>query len=168
MSGTTARDVAAALRRYRDPKKAAVLRRFFKTRPGEYAEGDRFLGVTVPHQRAVARQFPDLPLPELRKLLRSRLHEERLTALLIMVRQYQRGSAAQRERLHRTYLAHTRYINNWDLVNSSAEHIVGSHIAAAPRPLLRKLVRSRSVWERRIATLATFDFIKHGDASQTL
>jgi 3-methyladenine DNA glycosylase AlkD len=164
----TARDVSAALRRHRDKKKAAVLQRFFKTGPGEYAEGDRFLGVTVPKQRAVARQFAELRLVELRKLLRNGLHEERLTALLIMVRQYQCGGATDRERLYRTYLGHTQFINNWDLVDSSAVHIVGPHIAKAPRPLLRKLVRSSSVWERRIAALATFHFINNGDATESL
>jgi 3-methyladenine DNA glycosylase AlkD len=160
--------VSAALRRHRDRKKAADLQRFFKTGPGEYAEGDRFLGVTVPKQRAIARQFAELPLTELRKLLRSRLHEERLTALLIMVQQYRRGSTVARERLYRTYLRHTRFINNWDLVDSSAVHILGPHIAKAPRPLLRKLVRSQSVWERRMAALSTFHFINSGDATQSL
>jgi 3-methyladenine DNA glycosylase AlkD len=164
----TARDVSAALRRLADKKKAAVLQRFFKTGPGEYAEGDRFLGVTVPKQRAVAGQFHDLPLAELRKLLRSHVHEARLTALLIMVGQYRRGDAAYRERLYRTYLGHTRFINNWDLVDSSAEHIVGPHILQRPRPLLKKLARSPSLWERRIAMLATFHFIKNGEATETL
>jgi 3-methyladenine DNA glycosylase AlkD len=164
----TAGDVSAVLRLLADEKRATVLRRFFKTGHGEYAEGDRFLGVTVPEQRSVARRFPDLPLPELCKLLRSAVHEERLTALLIMVAQYRRGNAARRERLHRAYLRHTRFINNWDLVDCSAEHVVGPHIARRPRPLLRRLARSPLVWERRIALLATFHFIKNGHAGETL
>lgn len=167
-SGPTANQVSAALRRVRDRKKAALLQRYFKTGPGEYAEGDRFLGVTVPLQRAVAKQFSDLSLVELRKLLRSKWHEERLTALLIMVGQYRHGDAACRDRLYRTYLRHTRFINNWDLVDLSAVHIVGPQIANAPRPLLRKLVRSPSVWERRIAVLATFHLIDNGDATESL
>jgi len=165
---STASQVSAALRRLRDGNKAAALQRYFKTGPGEYAEGDRFLGITVPQQRAVARRFSDLPLAELRKLLRSPFHEERLTALLIMVGQYRCGSAAHRERLYRSYLRHTGFINNWDLVDLSAIYIVGPHIASAPRPLLRRLVHSPSVWERRIAVLATFHLINNGDATESL
>jgi len=168
VSRSTASQVSAALRRLRKRKKAVALQRYFKTGAGEYAEGDRFLGITVPQQRAVARRFSDLALAELRKLLRSRFHEERLTALLIMVEQYRRGSTAHRERLYRTYLRHTGFINNWDLVDLSAMHIVGPHIARAPRPLLRKLVHSPSVWERRIAVLATFHLINNGDATESL
>jgi 3-methyladenine DNA glycosylase AlkD len=164
----TAREVSTALRRAGDRNKAAALQRFFKTGQGEYAEGDRFRGVTVPTQRALARRFRDLPLPELRKLLRSGIHEERLTALLIMVGQYQRGDAVQREQLHRLYLKHTRFVNNWDLVDSSAGYLIGPHIEGRPRPLLSRLARSPLVWERRIAVLATFHFIRNGSATETL
>jgi 3-methyladenine DNA glycosylase AlkD len=164
----TARQVGYELRKLSDKKRAAILRRFFKTGAGEYAAGDRFLGVSVPQQRALVKSFRDLPLDELRKLLTSRFHEERLCALLIMVYQYAHHDARQREQLYRCYLAHTRHINNWDLVDSSAEFIVGAHIARQPRPLLQRLVRSRSLWERRTAALATFHFIKHGRPQETL
>jgi 3-methyladenine DNA glycosylase AlkD len=168
MPAPTAKAVSSALRKLASPKKAAVLQRFFKTGPGEYADGDRFLGVMVPQQRTIAKRFADLPLPELRKLLRSPMHEERLTALLTMVRQYERGDARLRAALHRTYLANTRYINNWDLVDLSAPQIVGTHVARRPRPLLQRLVRSPLLWERRIAALATFHFIKNGDAAHAI
>lgn len=124
--------------------------------------------MTVPQQRALAKRFARLPLREVRKLLRSGIHEKRLTALLIMVHQYRRGNSTERERLHRCYLSHTRFVNNWDLVDVSAEVLVGRHIAAKPRPPLRKLVRSRALWERRIAMIATFHFIKNGDAGEAL
>lgn len=160
--------VLAALRARANPRKAAVLQRFFKTGAGEYAEGDRFLGIVVPVQRTIARRHADLALPEIRKLLRSPFHEARLTALLIMVSQYERGNATRRERLFRTYLASTRWINNWDLVDLSAPQIVGAHAAARPRPLLRRLVRSTSLWERRIAVLATFHLLKQGRGGETV
>lgn len=160
--------VSAALHRAADKRRAAFLVRFFKTAPGEYAHGDRFLGVTVPAQRTIAKEFATLPLREILKLLKSPLHEERLTALFIMVDQYRRGTPEERERLHRVYLRQSRFVNNWDLVDSSAEVLVGMHVACAPRPLLQKLVRSRSVWERRIAMIATLHFIRNGKGKEAL
>jgi len=167
-SKPTARHVGSALRELGDKNKARLLQRFFKTGPGDYAEGDCFLGVTVPAQRTLVKRFSNLPLSEIQKLLKSSIHEQRLTALLIMVGQYQRGDAAYRNKLYRCYLAHTRFINNWDLVDASAEYIVGPHIADRPRSLLRKLIRSPLLWERRIGVLATFHFIKNGQAQETL
>ena len=150
-------------------KQAALhLQRFFKTGKGEYAEGDRFFGITVPISRRVVKQHTDLPPGEIRKLLRSPYHEARLVALLIMVRAHQRGDAATRDRLHRLYLANTQYINNWDLVDLSAEHVVGAHLGAGRHALLTQLARSRVLWERRIAMLATFSFIKQGYFDETL
>jgi 3-methyladenine DNA glycosylase AlkD len=153
-----------------DPSRAKTLQRFFKTAPGEYAAGDRFLGITVPALRQLGRVYRDLPLTEAVRLLKSPWHEERLLALLILVEQYRRGDAPRRDAIYRCYLRHRRRINNWDLVDCSAEHIVGAHLRTGlgGRGLLRELAASRSIWDRRIAVLATFHFIKAGHFTETL
>ena len=148
--------------------RAAGVARFFKTGPGEYGEGDRFLGITVPELRKVARQFKDLPQQEVARLLNSRWHEERLLALFILVRQYASGSPAQRDAIYRLYLRHTHRINNWDLVDASAEHIVGAHLHGGKRVPIRRLSRSTSLWERRIAMIATFHGIRRGKFDSAL
>jgi hypothetical protein len=156
------------LRQFASKEKAALLQRFFKTGPGQYGEGDRFLGVMVPHIRQVVKEFPDIPLAEAQKLLRSPRHEERLCALLILVHQFERGDDALRKKVYLLYLRNTRYINNWDLVDLSAPKIVGSYLDGGSRSLLYRFVRSTSLWERRIAILATFPYIKKGDFSDAL
>ena len=137
----------------RDTRKAASARRaaanawYFKTGPGEYGEGDRFLGVTLPQLRSIARTHRDLPLKAAIALLQSRWHEERLLALLILDRQGTlRGDERTRRQIHQVYLGNTRSINNWDLVDSSASQIVGAHLENTERSLLRRLARSTSVW----------------------
>ena len=154
--------VHRALDALRDPAVAATSQRYFKTGPGGYGEGDRFLGVRVPQLRALARAHRSLPLGAVVAHLRSPWHEERLLALLILVEQYRRGSAEARERIHHTYLEHTRFVNNWDLVDASAEHLVGAHLDPGDLALLERLAASTSVWERRIAIMATFHRIKQG------
>jgi 3-methyladenine DNA glycosylase AlkD len=150
------------------PARAAVNARFFKSGPGEYGEGDRFTGNNVPTLRKLSREFRDLPRGETLTLLKSPWHEERLLALLILVLQYQRGDVKEREAIHGLYLKHTRYINNWDFVDCSAEHIVGAQLAPGKRALLLKFARSKLIWERRIAILATFHYIKRGEFSDTM
>lgn len=164
----TAAGVRTALAELADPKKAAVLQRFFKTGRGGYGEGDTFLGITVPRQRAVARRFRDLPLDEAVVLLASATHEHRLTALLIMVERYRRSDDAGRTRVVDAYLANRRWVNNWDLVDSSAPYILGHWLRTQDRRLLRRLARSPSVWDRRIAMLATYAFIKDGDETDAM
>ena len=149
------------------PARAAAVQRFFKTGPGEYGEGDRFLGVTVPALRKVAASYRDLPLAATSGLLQSAWHEERLLALLILVRQYTVGTPAQRDAIYRVYLEHTSYINNWDLVDSSAS-IVGEHLRGRAGAALRRLARSPLLWERRIAIVATYTYIKRGEFDETL
>lgn len=156
-----------ALRRYSDKEKAKVLRGFFKAGPGEYGEGDIFLGVTVPFIRKVVRRFQDLPLSDAIKLLRSKPHEERLLALLILVGQFKRGDHKAKERIFKAYLANTKFINSWDLVDLSAPHIVGGFLIDKNRRVLNKLTKSPLLWERRIAILATFAFIRMGDFGST-
>lgn len=151
-----------------DPATALTLARFFKTGPGEYGEGDRFLGIRMPALRKLAREFQSLSLKEIETLLHSAYHEHRLLALLLLVRAYERGDEQQRQRIYRLYLDNTKHINNWDLVDTSAGHIVGAHLSHRSRRPLTRLARSRSVWERRIAMLATFHFVKRGEFQPTL
>jgi 3-methyladenine DNA glycosylase AlkD len=147
---------------------AAFLQRFFKTGPGEYGEGDVFLGVRVPEVRKLVKQYPDVGLKEARQLITSPKHEERLLALLILVRDFSRGDERSQKRIYAFYLAKTRYINNWDLVDSSAEHIVGVFLMEKEKAPLYELAKSDSLWERRIAIMATFHFIKQMAFSETL
>jgi 3-methyladenine DNA glycosylase AlkD len=161
-------DIKADMQRLANPEKAEFFKRFFKTGPGDYAEGDRFLGLTVPDQRQLARAYRDLTLADVEELLRSEIHEHRLTALFIMGLQYQKGSPAEREQIFSLYLSNTSRVNNWDLVDSSAPYIVGEHLLEKDPTLLRKLAKSDSLWERRIAMLATFAFIKRNDFKASL
>ena len=149
------------------PARAAVSRGYFKTGPGEYAEGDKFIGLSVPALREVAREYRSLAHGDAATLLRSPWHEERALALMVLVWQYQRGDARQKTAIHALYLRNTKYINNWDLVDCSAEHIVGPHLPKGKRALLVRLAKSRDLWERRISILSTFAYIKQrefGDA----
>ncbi len=156
------------LRRHASRRKAAILQRFFKTGPGEYGEGDRFLGVVVPDIRAVARRFRGVEIPQLAPLLRSPWHEERLLGLLMLVDRYQRGDDRGKARAYRCYLAHLPSINNWDLVDLTAPNIVGAHLAGRSPAPLHAWARSRNLWERRIALLATFHSIRRGRFEETL
>lgn len=157
--------VRAGLRRLASPAKAAALQRFFKTGKGEYGAGDIFLGVMVPGQRYVARQFAALPLEDIAELLAGPFHEERLTALLILVNRFARAAPPERKRIYAFYMRHRKRVNNWDLVDLSAPYIAGP---CAPMATLERLARSRSVWDRRIAILATFHAIRQGDPAPAL
>lgn len=156
-------DVERELRALANQRDAAILQRFFKTGPGEYGEGDRFLGIRVPTLRGLARRYRRLDVEHVLMMLRSPWHEQRLLALLLLVEQYRRGTDGERESIYKAYLANTVYINNWDLVDTSAEHIVGPHIDPPKVRVLEELARAESVWERRIAMLATFHWIKQGE-----
>src|SRR5438034_8452266 len=151
-----------------DPVAATHSLRFFKTGPGEYGEGDKFLGLTVPEMRTVARKYRALDDAAAVELLASPWHEERLVALLLLVQGYKRGDEGRRRKIHRSYLANTRWINNWDLVDLSAEHVVGPHLDASEIALLERLARSKSLWERRIAIVSTFHFIRRNEFRPTL
>ena len=160
--------IQARLRRLGNKQKAKDLQWFFKTGPGGYGEGDRFLGVTVPPLRRLAKEYRDITLKETKQLLTSPIHEERLLALFILVAQFAKGDDAGRERIYRLYLKSTRYINNWDLVDASAGHIVGAHLRDKSRRPLYGLAKSKSLWERRIAIMATSHFIGHDEFADTL
>ncbi len=163
-------EVQAALRTHIDPAKVAFFPRFFKTGPGQYGEGDKFLGITVPNVRAAIKPYRDLPLSEVEKLLTSEWHEDRLAALLILDWQYARADAEGQKTIYDFYLAHTAHINNWDLVDASAEYIVGPYLADKPDKMrvLARLAQSASLWERRIAMLATHHYIRQGRADEAL
>jgi 3-methyladenine DNA glycosylase AlkD len=155
------------IRRHADPAGAKNLMRFFKTGPGEYGEGDRFLGITVPVQRSIARRFNDLRASDAEKLLRSKVHEDRLIALMILIEKYRRGGEPERDEVIRIYLANTGRVNNWDLVDLSAPHLLGRHLTDRNRALLYRMARSENLWERRIAIIATQAFIRNGDLGTT-
>jgi 3-methyladenine DNA glycosylase AlkD len=156
-----------AVRLGASPEKAKVLSWFFKTGPGQYGEGDRFLGVTVPVLRSVAKRFDRIRLTDIGRLLDSPLHEERLLALLVLVRQYERSDEKTRGEIFRFYLGHADRINNWDLVDLTAPAIVGAHLEKRGKTVLTRLARSESLWERRIAIVSTFWFIRLGRPSET-
>ncbi len=156
------------LRKYSSKRKAVILSGFFKTGKGEYGEGDIFIGVVVPDTRKVAARFQDLAPKDAERLLRSRIHEERLLSLIILVNKYPKAGPEEKQKIFRLYLKNTRYINNWDLVDLSAPQIVGSFLLDKDRKLLYKLARSKLLWEKRIAILATLRFIRERDFSDTL
>lgn len=155
------------------PQRAIVSQRYFKTGVGEYGEGDVFMGVSVPDQRKIAKKYYGLPLTEVEKLLTSKIHEERLTTMFILVEQFKKGNAKTQKEIYTFYLANTSYINNWDIVDSSAPYILGVYLwenfaqKASPSKeimkALTKLAKSKSIWERRIAMMSTFYFIRQGD-----
>jgi 3-methyladenine DNA glycosylase AlkD len=163
---------AAILRRLRslgNPESAKILQGFFKTGPGEYGEGDVFLGLRVPETRRLAKEFRDAAgLADIKELLQSELHEARLFALMLLVEQFQRGDEPKRREIYDLYLASTNRINNWDLVDVSAAPIVGGWLFARSRAPLHRLAKSKSLWERRISVIATLHFIRQGDFADTL
>ena len=161
-------DISRLVQARGDKESAHVLQRFFKTAPGEYVAGDVFFGLRVPVLRQLAKEYQALPLAETVRLLRSPIHEERLLALLMLVQAYKHGEAALQGRIFKQYLQNTRFINNWDLVDVSAEHIVGAYLRSRPRSRLQTLAVSGLLWERRIAIMATFHYIKHGEFAETL
>jgi 3-methyladenine DNA glycosylase AlkD len=159
--------VRRALRRLGDFQDARFLQGFFKTAPGEYGAGDRFRGIRVPVLRRLARQFAALPMPAVLRLLGSPWHEDRLLALLLLVRRFERGTVPERDRIAAAYLRHTRHVNNWDLVDLSAPNIVGAWLLRRDASLLDRLAGSGSLWERRIAVVATLAFLRAGRLQPT-
>lgn len=150
------------LQKLADKKKAKLLARYFKTGEGEYAEGDIFLGITVPAQRSIAKKYKDLNIEEIRVLLKSKIHEERLVGLLILVQQFKRADENEKAKIFNFYLSNVDGVNNWDLVDLSAPNIVGGYliIKKKMRSILTKLGKSKNLWERRIAVVSTFAFMK--------
>ena len=149
-------------------KHAAVSQRFFKTGPGQYGEGDVFIGVRVPVLRKLAKEYSDLTVEDIVILLQSRIHEERLLALLLLVDSFLKGDEVTKKSIYEIYLSNSEYVNNWDLVDSSAEHIVGAYLINRSKAMLYRLAESENLWERRISIMSTFHFIKRHQFSETL
>jgi 3-methyladenine DNA glycosylase AlkD len=156
------------LRSLGKPADATFLAGFFKTGPGQYGDGDLFIGVRVPMIRKVAKEFKSLPLTEVVRLLHSEIHEERLAALVILVLRTEASDAETRKQVYDLYLANTKHINNWDLVDLSAPQLVGAYLTDKSRRPLYGLAKSAWLWDRRISILATFHFIRHNDFDDTL
>ena len=163
MAGVTATQIRVQLRALGNEDIAAHSARFFKTGKGEYGEGDRFLGIRVPVLRQLVRRFRDAPERVVLAVLRSKYHEERLFAVLLLVEQYRRGDVAAKARIYEQYLANRRYVNNWDIVDSSAHLIIGPQLQEGDRSVLLELAASDVLWDRRIAMMATFHYIREHD-----
>ena len=157
-------DLKKELRASADPERARNSAWFFKTGEGQYGHGDRFIGLTVPTIRRIAHRYVHLPLTDVTKLLASPIHEYRFAALEILVAQYERGNEKP---VFDFYLKHTRFVNNWDLVDTSAPYIVGEHLLTRPRKVLYRLAKSKNIWERRIAIVSTMMFIRAGETEDT-
>lgn len=164
----TASQVRKALERLKNPKKAKISARFFKTGKGEYGEGDVFLGLIVPQMRKIAKKHERLSLKDLQELLNTQIHEYRFTALVILTNQYEKGNGRLKKEIARFYLNNAKKVNNWDLVDISAPKILGPYLLSKNRSILYKLARSKKLWERRIAIMSTFAFIREGEFDDTL
>ena len=162
-------DLTTYLGTLADPVRATNLARFFKTGPGDYGEGDQFVGLVVPQVREAIRLYwAQLTLADIGTLMASSYHEYRLTGLLLLVKKYTKATVANKQVIYDFYLSHLGSINNWDLVDLSAPNIVGDYLLSRPRDILYKLARSDNLWRRRIAILATFTFIRHSDFTDSL
>jgi len=164
----TAIQVKRELKKFADAEKAAFFPKFFKTGKGEYGAGDRFLGVTVPLQRKVAKSFVNLPESELTKLMHDKFHECRVTALLILIEQFRKAELRKQKSLVDLYLHNLAGVNNWDLVDLSADKILGCYLLNRNRRLIYQFARSGDLWKQRIAIVATFAFIKQWQFDDTL
>lgn len=160
--------ISAELHALASPELAILQQRFFKTGPRQYGEGDVFMGIKVPPLRALAKQHRDADLDTIATLLHSKYHEERLFALLLLMQFYERATEKERGAAFDLYLGNNTHINNWDLVDVSAPHIVGRHLSTRPRKVLHRMATSASLWERRIAIISTFYFIRNNDFDDTL
>ncbi len=161
-------DLKQELKNLSDKNQAKILQRFFKTGKGEYGEGDIFLGIKVPVQRKVSKEYRDLALKDIEKLLNSKIHEERLVSLFILIEQYERADEVLKKELYEFYLKNAQNVNNWDLVDLSAPKIVGDYLLNQPRKVVYKLAKSKNLWEKRIAILSTFAFIRNNEFEDTL
>ncbi len=163
-----ANEISKRLREMGNQEDAGFLQRFFKTGPGQYGEGDIFLGIRVPAVRRLVKEYKELPLKDVLFLLKSPYHEIRLFALISFVNTFATADESTKNKIYDLYLANTRYINNWDLVDLSAPNIVGRYLFTRSRKPLYKLAQSQNLWERRIAVLSTFYFIKNNQSDDSL
>jgi 3-methyladenine DNA glycosylase AlkD len=162
------KEISVAIRNTQDETRAAHCQKFFKTGKGEYGEGDVFLGVRVPELRKLAKTYKHISTYDITHFLKSKYHEERQFALFVMLNQFKKADDKTKESIFQLYLNHTSHINNWDLVDATAHEIVGGFLFDKDRRILYKLVQSSDLWERRIAMIATFYFIKRNDFNDAL
>jgi len=162
------KDIRKKIESEKNPKQAVILQRFFKTGKGEYGEGDVFYGIKVPVQRTIAKMFNDLSLDDLKELIHSKIHEERLIAAFILIDQYKKGDEKKKKTVFDFYLRNRKGINNWDLVDLSAPKIVGEHLLNKEKDLLYKFARSKDLWEKRISIISTQTFIREHFYEDTL
>lgn len=167
---TTLDNLRKDLRKFERPEKAKFLKRFFKTGKGEYAEGDLFLGLATDETRGVAKKYSDLDFSDLAKLLSSKIHEERVVALIILSKRFDNADKPERKEIYDFYLKNLDGVNNWDLVDGSASNIIGKYLfeSKASRDFLFDFARSDNLWKRRIAMMSTFFYIKQNDFSDAL
>lgn len=163
----TVRNLQNELKQLANPERAKVSAWFFKTGKGQYGEGDQFLGIPVPIQRKVAKRYVHLPLSDIQKLLASPIHEFRLVGVHTLVYQFEKADSKTQKRIYTFYSKNAKRINNWDLVDSSAPYIVGSYLLHSPRNILYRFAKSKNLWEKRIAIIATAQFIKHNQFEDT-
>jgi 3-methyladenine DNA glycosylase AlkD len=164
----TSKEISKRLQKMGNKEDARFLQGFFKTGVGQYGEGDIFLGIRVPALRELAKEYQQLPHEKVLPLLRSPYHEERLFALIIFVNAFAQGDESIQKKIYDLYLTNTRHINNWDLVDISAPNIVGAYLHTKSKKPLYQLAKSKILWERRIAILATFYFIKNNQFADSL
>jgi 3-methyladenine DNA glycosylase AlkD len=168
MIDDTAKEISKRLRKMGNKEDARFLQGFFKTGAGQYGEGDIFLGIRVPETRKLAKEYAALPFKKILPLLKSPYHEERLFTLIFLVNTFAKGDEIIQKKIYELYLANTNYINNWDLVDISAPNIVGAYLLTKSRKPLYKMAKSKNLWERRIAVLATFSFIRNNQFTDAL
>ncbi len=161
-------NITKELKKRSNKKQAEQYQRFFKTGKGQYGEGDRFIGIKVPVLRSLFKKYKQLPLADAVKLIQNPIHEHRMIGLFILIFHYKAGDAATKKKIFDLYLKNTQHINNWDLVDLSAPNIVGHYLLDKPRKILYQLARSKSLWEKRIAILASYTFIRNNDFQGTL
>jgi len=156
------------IKKQADPKRAKHSQGFFKTGKGQYGEGDVFLGLTVPQQRSIAKEYLGLGLPKIQELLKSKFHEYRLVGLIILVEKFKKADDREKANIFNFYLKNTKFINNWDLVDLTAHKIIGVFLLDKKRTLLYGLAESKSLWEKRISIIATFAFIDQRDFKDSI
>jgi len=161
-------EIKSAVKKNSNKEKAKLLQRFFKTGKGEYGEGDVFAGIQVPVLRKIAKANGDITLAEIKTLLASPVHEERMISLFILIDKYRKGDEVEREKIFKLYMANTKYINNWDLVDVTCPHIVGRHLFGIGEDLLLELAKTNNLWKKRIAVISTMYFIRAGKFDATL
>lgn len=164
----SANEIRRKIRGLANTERAEFSQRFFKTGPGEYGEGDIFLGLSVPQMRALAREYRAISSQEVVDLLQSAIHDERAIALFILVQAFAKGDVAKKRQIYDLYLQQTKFINNWDLVDCSAAQIVGVFLMNQSKKPLYTLAKSQSLWERRISIIATLHFIRQDEFAETL